>query len=198
MKKFRFAFYSLILFTIVGCGGSGSSSTGSGSAGGGLTFTVNGTRAMMSGTIGSGLAGELQSLRQSNPQVTTIVMVDVPGSVDDIAAIAAYPLIRQFGWSTEVPANGSIASGGVDFFVAGVSRRVIAGGSLGVHAWSDGTNSATDFPPSDPQHQLYINYYRSIGLSDPSGFYFFTINAAPASSIHNMTRAEIARFGLET
>ena len=162
-----------------------------------INFQVQGDRAIMRGELGSGSDAAIRALMQNSPQVKTLVMQDVPGSNDDEAAIRAYNLVRQFGLNTEVPANGEIASGGVDFFIAGVQRRVLAGGFVGVHAWSDGTQSATAFPPSSSVHRSYIDFYRRMGLPDPEGFYFFTINAAPASGIHGMSRAEISRYGLE-
>ena len=82
------------------------------------------------------------------------------------------------------------------FFVAGNRRSIEAGAKIGVHAWSDGTQSATNFPRGSSEHQPYIDYYASMGLPDPEGFYFFTINAAPPEGIHYMTSEEINRYGL--
>lgn len=89
-----------------------------------------------------------------------------------------------------------IASGGVDFFIAGTTRTIEPGAMVGVHAWSDGSTSAASLPGNDLQHRLFIDYYQSMGLPDPEGFYFFTINAASPEDIHYMTPNEIARYGL--
>ena len=150
----------------------------------------------MSGELGATTAAELTRLVQENPQVTNIVMVNVPGSNDDEAAIPAYSIIRSNGLSTEIRSNGMVASGGVDFFVAGVNRKIENGAMVGVHAWSDGTTSAASLPRNHPSHRLFIDYYTQMGLQDPEGFYFFTIHAAPPEGIHYMSNAEINRFGL--
>ena len=101
------------------------------------------------------------------------------------------------GFNTHVPADGEIASGGVDFFLSGVERTVDTGALLGVHSWAagDGTTGA-DVPRDDPQHQLYLDYYAEMGI--PAEFYWFTLEAAPAEDIHPMTEAEIEKYGLLT
>jgi hypothetical protein len=77
----------IVLVTLTACGG-GSSSSG-GSAGIPLSFQVQGNRAMMSGELGAGSAATIQALVRDHPQIDTIVMVDVPGSLDDQSAIFA-------------------------------------------------------------------------------------------------------------
>ena len=83
-------------------------------------------------------------------------------------------------------------------FIAGVSRVIDFGAEVGVHAWNNGMNEATDFPMNDPVHQPYINYYVSMGMTqqEAQDFYFFTINAAPSAGIHNMSEAEIVQYKL--
>ena len=196
MKNFRYISVGFVLCTLLACGSGSVSTSGSSSSSSSSIFTVQGSRAFMRGELGAGTGDQLRALMRDHPQVTTIVMVDVPGSNDDDAAIAAYPLVRQFGLSTIVPSNGVIASGGVDFFIAGTTRTIEPGGMVGVHAWSDGSRSAASFPANDPAHRLFIDYYQSMGLPDPEGFYFFTINAAPPEGIHYMSANEIARYGL--
>ena len=164
----------------------------------GLSFDIIGQKAFMMGEIGATTLAELQQLFSGHPQVNTIVMVDVPGSNDDEAAIPAYSLIRNNNIHIEVESDGEIASGGVDFFIAGASRTVAPGGKIGVHAWSDGETSAADLPEDHPDHDLFIEYYELMGLPDPEGFYFFTINAAPPEDIYFMSMEELHQFGLIT
>jgi hypothetical protein len=163
-----------------------------------LVFEVEGSRAYMFGELGADTADTLQQLVTDYPEVQTIVMVDVPGSNDDEEAIPAYSIVRENGLDIEIEENGEVSSGGVDFFIAGVSRSVGPGAKVGVHAWSDGTTSAADLPRSHEDHQLFIEYYRLMQLPDPEGFYFFTINAAPPDDIYYMTREELLHFGLIT
>ena len=74
---------------------------------------------------------------------------------------------------------------------------------IGVHSWAAEADDGSliqggDLPRDHAQHQLYIQYYTDINLQDPSGFYFYTLDAAPAQSIHYMSAEEIARFGIAT
>jgi len=93
-------------------------------------------------------------------------------------------------------ATSQIDSGGVDLFLAGVERTMQDGARIGVHSWSDGTNDATDFPRDSLEHDQNRQYIEDMVGSDD--FYWFTIEAAPASSIYEMTNDEIVRFGLLT
>ena len=46
-------------------------------------FTVEGSKARMIGDIDSQLPNRVRELHENHPEVTTIVMQDVPGSIDD-------------------------------------------------------------------------------------------------------------------
>lgn len=157
------------------------------------------TQAKMYGVIASNSPSIVNQLIAHTPKITEILMINVPGSMDDEANIPAALAVRNAGINTRINSNGHIASGGTDFFLAGVIRTVENGAQIGVHSWStgDGTEGA-QVPENDPQHQLYINYYQQIGLADPSGFYWFTLRAAPSSGIHYMTADEITQYGIST
>lgn len=161
------------------------------------SFAVVGSTATMTGVIDSTTPEELESLIEDHPEVTTISLADVPGSADDEANIRAARLVRSAGLSTHVPADGEIASGGVDFFLAGVTRTYDEGARFGVHSWAanDGTEGI-DVPVDDAQHQLYLGYYAEVDV--PDAFYWFTLEAAPANDIHWMDTAELATYGFAT
>ncbi|MEM7113734.1 MAG: alpha/beta hydrolase [Chloroflexota bacterium] len=160
-------------------------------------FTVNGDQATMSGAIDGSTPDEVQRLIDEHPEVTTIVMQNVEGSVDDEANLVAARLVRQHGFHTHVPADGEIASGGVDFFLAGVERTAVSGAKLGVHSWATGDGTTGDqVPRDDPQHKLYLDYYAEMGI--PADFYWFTLQAAPAEDIYFMTEAELVQYQMVT
>ncbi len=96
--------------------------------------------------------------------------------------------------------NGEIASGGVDFFTAGVQRTKGTNTRIGVHAWAGENETATNFPVGHANHLPYIAFYVAVGFSQQQAedFYYFTINAAAADAIHWMTDTEIAQYGLLT
>lgn len=150
----------------------------------------------MRGEIDSATPARIRSLLHDHPEVDTLVLADVPGSVDDHANVRAARLVRAAGLTTRVPPGGEVASGGVDLFLAGRARRAAPDARLGVHSWSDGRIDGADVPPDDPQHALYLELYEELGI--PTAFYWFTLTAAPADDIHWMTPAELERFGVLT
>ncbi len=96
--------------------------------------------------------------------------------------------------------NAEIASGGVDFFLAGVKRTRGKNTKIGVHSWGGDGESATDYPRGHANHLPYIKYYVLIGFTQKQAedFYYFTIYAAPANGIHWMTEAEIKKYNMIT
>ncbi|MEM7392861.1 MAG: alpha/beta hydrolase [Verrucomicrobiota bacterium] len=180
--------------TLIGWGTLGCD--GDGGGGGGLRFRVDGDQAFVSGNLGEGAPGQVDSFLRENPDVSTLVLVDLPGSSDDDANLAAARMVRAAGLDTHVPANGGIFSGGVDFFLAGVRRTVEPGAELGVHSWAEGDVQGRDLPRDDPAHQVYLDYYRDMGI--PTSFYWFTLDAAPVESIHTMSEAEMRQFRVIT
>ncbi len=164
------------------------------------TFEVEGETAFMYGVIDHTTPEVVQALVDEHPEVTRIVMVDVPGSDDDPANLKASRLVRENGLTTVVPSNGVIASGGVDFFTAGKTRVVEACGKLGVHSWNeDGPDGeiilGNEVPRNHESHKMFLDFYREMGI--PEEFYWFTLDAAPSQRIHWMSDEEIVLYGLE-
>lgn len=163
-----------------------------------VQITVNGDTAVLNGDIRSNIVKQIQRLNRRHPNVTTLVLANMPGSSDDEANLRACKLIHDLGYTTKVTSTSEIASGAVDMFLAGNHRIVELGAKVGVHSWAtgDGTEGG-DLPQDDPQHDSYLNYYDYIGISED--FYWFTLQAAPANSIHWMTESEMRSYnvGLE-
>ncbi len=162
-----------------------------------VEFEVIGSQAIMYGYVDGTTPGRLDTLLQDNPQLETLVMPFVPGSVDDESNLQAARIVREAGLDTCIPSTGLIASGGVDFFVAGVRRSANEGAQVGVHSWAGfGGVEGSDFPKDSLEHQLYLLYYEEMGI--PAEFYWFTLEPAPADSVHWMTVDEIAQYELLT
>ena len=172
-----------------------------------LAFAVPGPAskfAVLHGTIMTSTPQDVDNFIAAFPNVTTLVFMQIPGSGDDDANLVAGQKLRNRGYIHYLPSvnayqdDAFIASGGVDLFISGTSRIIDVGAEVGVHAWSDGMNEATDFPVGHAEHLKYINYYVAMGMSqqDAEAFYYFTINAAPSNNIHNMTEAEIVQYKL--
>ncbi len=164
-------------------------------------FTVEGTTAEMNGVIDFTTPDVVRRLLTEHPELTTIVMVDVPGSADDPENIEAARMVRERGLTTVVPSNGVIASGGVDFFLAGAVRIIEPCAKLGVHDWEDeDVNDVTvrgrDLPRNHRMHTMFLDYYRDMGV--PEDFYWYTLKVAPPERIHWMTDEEILVYDMAT
>jgi hypothetical protein len=162
----------------------------------GATFEVRGEVAIMRGVIGATTPARVLELAVINPGVRTIVLAEVPGSIDDVANVRAGRHIRQLGLNTHVPADGEVASGGTDLFLAGNHRSAKPGALFGIHSWDGGPVPATDLPRDHEEHRLYLDYYEEMGT--PAEFYWRTLSAAPPEGIHWMTEEELERFGFFT
>ena len=157
-------------------------------------FTVDGETLYMQGEINSKTDGQFEAVYAANPQIKTIVECVVPGSLDDDTMIPLSYRVRELGLNTHLTSTSDIASGGVDFFLAGVNRSAEEGAKIGVHSWSDGTSEAKDYPRDAPEHENNRKYIEDM-LGDDA-FYWFTIYAAPAADIYYMTSAEVAEYGM--
>jgi len=160
-------------------------------------FEVRDGTALMWGDIGPSTPARLEAFLEAYPDLELLVLPYLPGSIDDVSNFEVGRMLHEAGIATCVPSTGMIASGGVDFFLAGSSRSVGAGAQVGVHSWSAGAGmSGADLSPDDPEHDLYLDYYADIGISED--FYWFTLDAAAANSIHWMTAEEMVEYGMLT
>lgn len=159
-------------------------------------FEVRGNEVYMNNDINSKTYDQFVELIENNPQIDTLVEEIVSGSVDDNTMIKLGYFIRARGLNTKLLAWSEIDSGGVDLFLAGVERTMADGAHIGVHSWSDGFKEAKDYPQDAPEHEANRKYIEDmLGTDD---FYWFTIYAAAADGIHEMTMEEIEKYGLLT
>jgi len=159
-------------------------------------FEVNGDIAYMYGVICAGTPARVLELLFTHPKVKTIEMLHVPGSIDDVANLRASLYVYRFGLNTKLNKASIVASGGTDFFLAGKERMVADGAKIGVHSWGGGPKPATELPKNHKSHEKYLEYYRAINI--PEEFYWYTLDAAPASDIHFMTEEEIVKYKVRT
>ncbi|OJJ18650.1 hypothetical protein BKI52_23875 [marine bacterium AO1-C] len=156
------------------------------------------TTVEMNGEITSNSLNNFNRLLTAYPKVNLINIRECGGSLDDDINLQLSALVHQKQMNIHLMDNGLIASGGTDFFLAGVKRTRGSSTRIGVHSWASGTQEATDFPKGHAEHQKYIRYYVAVGFTQQQAedFYYFTINAAPAANIHWMTDAEITQYGI--
>lgn len=153
----------------------------------------------MNGTITSKTPQQLISIFEEHSGISTVVMQNVPGSIDDDANLEASRWLAAKGLTFVLEPTSEIASGGTDMFLAGKVRLVSPSAKIGVHAWG-GEKSATAYPDDSPEHLPYIDYYKSLGWTEQEAkdFYFFTIRSAPDTGMHWMTPAEITKYRIAT
>ncbi|MFT5205465.1 MAG: Ca2+-binding EF-hand superfamily protein [Phycisphaerales bacterium] len=74
------------------------------------SFDISGDTALMRGTIDESTPFRVMELVYYHPEVKTIVMTDVRGSVDDDSSLRASRIVRSHGLNTHVPSDGEIES----------------------------------------------------------------------------------------
>ena len=157
---------------------------------------VNDTQAIITGDLGTNFYIQLKELIAQQPKVTTLVLKNVQGSVNDDINMHSGRLVRNAQLTTLMPADGEAHSGGVDLFASGFKRVYQQGGKLGVHSWccEDG-KGAGELGREHKAHGAQLTFFREmLGTDLGPEFYFFTIEAAPHDDIHLMTQAEIDKY----
>ncbi|MCT4581170.1 MAG: hypothetical protein N4A35_07105 [Flavobacteriales bacterium] len=163
----------------------------------GVFKVTNDTTATMNGVIGGRIESHFDKMIKYNPNIRTIILEDCPGSKNDNKNLRLSKKIYDEGINTMLRSSSVIASGAVDLFLAGKKRTFDNGAQLGVHSWGGRTGkTAQDFPRDHEEHKKYIDYYKYIGMTDQEAkdFYFFTIDSAPAESVHWMTQEELLLY----
>ena len=152
----------------------------------------------MIGTVDSRSPRQFAMLLAQHPGIRNLVMVDCPGSVDEAANHILARAVRRAGLSTHVPDGGSVRSGAVDLFLAGVSRSAARNAEFGVHSWRDEDGyEARDFAADDPVHAEYLQYYREMGLSDARAQQFYALtNSVDFDDVRTLRATDMAQLGL--
>ncbi|WP_191602285.1 alpha/beta hydrolase [Marinomonas algicola] len=163
----------------------------------GLTFFIEDNTAYISGVLGHNSRDDLSSIINNNPNVSTLALVDIQGSLDQQETMEAARLIRRLKLDTRIVKTGYVVSGGVDLFLGGVNRTIEPGAGVGVHSWLDkyGVDPQT-LNIADPIHATYVNFYLEMGV--PERFYWFSLDASPPERVYFLSPEEIYDFNLVT
>ncbi len=158
---------------------------------------VDGDRLYVSGTLNALTFDEITDQLDAHPQLKTVVLEDIDGSIDDDINLQTALLIHAAELDTYLPADGVIESGAVDLFCAGHNRIAERGAQIGVHSWADEDGSqGADLPREHEEHSIYLDYFRAVDC--PVSFYWFTLRAAAADDMHYMSEAEWLEYGVVT
>ncbi len=178
------------------------------------TFTVDGDRAIVRGTLGPTTPELLQAALDENPDLRTLVLTNVPGTVDAVESDEAARMARSANLATCVPETGYIASGAVDLFWAGAIRKVHPNNQgVVVHGWiteqclptgecpaslgEEGCVVGADLPMDDPLHDPFLDFYEDVGVDE--AWYWWIFEQAPIfCNPLFMTAEQVSTWGLET
>ena len=164
---------------------------------GGLTeFEHTDGALVITGHLNNNTLEDLQETIAAHPDVHTLILLDVPGSVGDESVIDLFYWVNDRGLATHIPADGHVASGGTDLFLAGAERTIEPGARLGVHSWQQISGRTEGDDREAPEHQTYLDLYQHVGI--PEDFYWFTLQAAPPDDMYYLTSHEIDTFNLLT
>lgn len=157
---------------------------------------INGQTARMAGDVDGRTPRQFAAMLAAYPGIKRLEMLDCPGSLDEAANLILARAIRRAGMETVVPSGGSVRSGAVELWLAGVRRSAAPDAEFGVHSWADETGrEANDYPPSDPVHAEYLGYYREMGMGDAKARAFYALtNSTPFDEVRYLTREDMARF----
>jgi len=157
---------------------------------------IDGATVRMAGDVTSATPRQFAAMLAAFPGLKRLEMTDCPGSLDEEANLILARAIRRQGMETVVPAGGSIRSGAVELWLAGVTRRAAPDAEFGVHSWADEYGrEANDYPANDPVHAEYLGYYREMGMDNAKARAFYTLtNSTPFDDVRYLTRDDMARF----
>jgi hypothetical protein len=153
-------------------------------------------RAALVGTTDERSPDAFAAMLAAHPKIGRLELVECPGTFDDRANLRLGRMIRARGIATHVPEGGSVRSGAVELFLAGVRRSAEQGAEFAVHAWEDEDGrEATDYAESAPENRAYLDYYREMGMSAEQARAFYAMtNSVPFNSARWMTAAEMAQW----
>ena len=130
------------------------------------------------------------------PGLTTLELVECPGTDDDRANLRLGRMIRAVGLATHVPDGGSVRSGAVELFLAGIHHTAERGAEFAVHSWADDRGrEPRDYPATAPENRVYLDYYRDMGMSgiEARAFYAMT-NSVPNASAKWLNAAQMGQW----
>lgn len=147
-------------------------------------IVTSATHAAVVGPTDSDAPRHFDAMLRDFPQLATLEMIEAPGTTNDLANLEVGRMIRAAGIATHVPQGGSVRSGAVELFLAGITRTLEDGAQFAVHSWLDNYGrEADDFDPDHPAHRLYLDYYVEMGMSDARARAFYDMtNSVPHAS----------------
>ncbi|MEO5586241.1 MAG: alpha/beta hydrolase [Novosphingobium sp.] len=155
----------------------------------------DGRAALVAATDGASPAHFAAMLR-AYPAIALLEMVECPGTEDDRANLRLGRMLHARGIATHVPDGGSVRSGGVELFLAGVRHTAAPRAEFAVHAWADEDGrEPKDYAADAPENRAYLDYYREMGMSTEQAAAFYAMtNSVPNAQATWLTAADMGRW----
>ena len=157
---------------------------------------IDGSHAALVDVTDERSPADFAAMLAAHPGIAVLELVECPGTDDDRANLALGRMIRARGLATHVPDGGSVRSGAVELFLAGVRHSAEQGAEFAVHAWADEDGREPgDYGANAPENRAYLDYYREMGMSgiEARAFYDMT-NAVPNASARWLNAAQMAQW----
>ena len=154
------------------------------------------TRAALVDETDAASPAQFAAMVKAYPRIATLELIECPGTQDDRANLQLGRMIRAGGIATHVPDGGSVRSGGVELFLAGVRHTAAPGAEFAVHSWADEDGrEARDYPADAPENRAYLSYYREMGMAEGQARAFYAMtNAVPFASARWLTAADMGHW----
>lgn len=138
-------------------------------------------RAALIGSTSETTPAQFDAMLRDYPGIAVLEMIEAPGTTNDIANLEVGRRIRETGIATHVPSDGSVRSGAVELFLAGVEKTIEPGAYFAVHSWLDNYGrQPRDFAPDAPENRLYIDFYVEMGMTERKAREFYAMtNSVP-------------------
>lgn len=157
---------------------------------------LDGMRAALVDVTSDDAPAQFAAMVRDHPGLTTLELVEAPGTENDRANLKLGRMIHARGMATHVPAGGSVRSGAVELFLAGTTRSADPAAEFAVHAWADDTGlEATDYAADAPENRAYIDYYREMGMSaDEAAKFYAMTNSVRHADAKWLTAADMRQW----
>ncbi len=155
-------------------------------------FAVVNERLLLHGKVTGRTLSEFSKVMEQNPQVTTLVLQDMPGTGDHAAILELGYEVRARGLETSLQSDSRIAAEAVMLFLAGTHRHMVEGAEIALVSWTDRHINGQELP-RDNARRRYVE-----DMLGQDAFYWFALQVAPEGEIHRMTAQEIVHYGLLT
>ncbi|MCI4662897.1 MAG: hypothetical protein MRY63_13885 [Neomegalonema sp.] len=159
--------------------------------------TVSDNKLHIMGTLNERSYGEITGAIRNNPDIDTVVLHRVSGTIDADTNFRTALFIQERGLDVFLPSNARVASGATHIICAGRERIAEYGAQIGVHSWSAvGVPNAADLDRDSSAHRSHVEFFSQTECGER--FFWFSQDAAPAQDIHWMSEDEMRDYRVIT